>query len=147
MKTILMIGLFLCSTISALSQCDQSTVSKTTVGRFIQANSKQADIPFEATITITKEKIILKGNIAGQTLNITNTIQSIITCEWKEYLKTGQSVYKVVTDKGNGTSENGIIRITGKDGKTTILFSSDTDNSDGLELDIKETVTNLENKK
>ena len=62
----------------------------------------------------------------------------MVLCEWKEYLKNGQSVYKVTTDKGNGVFENSIIKIIAKDGKTTISFAAEADEKNGLELDIFE---------
>lgn len=138
MKKLLMLGVF-CSILSVgYTQCEKLSVSKTSSGRFIQNNVKQADIPFEATITISKEKITLSGNIAGQSINIDNEIKSVVLCEWKEYLKNGQSVYKVTTDKGNGVFENSIIKIIAKDGKTTISFAAEADEKNGLELDIFE---------
>ncbi len=80
----------------------------------------------------------MKGSIAGQSLNISNNIQKVTVCEWKEYLKNGQAIYKVSTDKGNGIFENSIIRLTAKDGKVTILFTSEADEKNGLELDTYE---------
>lgn len=59
-------------------------------------------------------------------------------CEWKEYLKNGKAVYKVSAGKGNGVQEDSVIKITGKDGKTTIYLGSDPDEKGGLELEISE---------
>lgn len=133
-----MLGVFSSIVSVGYTQCEKLSVSKTSSGRFIQNNVKQPDIPFEATITINKEKIKLSGNIGGQSISIDNEIKSVVLCEWKEYLKNGQSIYKVSTDKGNGIFENSVIRIIAKDGKTTISFASEADDKNGLELDIYE---------
>jgi hypothetical protein len=121
---------------STFGQCDKKSTSKSSVGRFIQGDTKQEDMPVEATIIIDKKMIVLNALIGGQTITISNTIKTVEICNWKEYLKNGQSVYKVSTDKGNGVIESSIIKITGKDGKTTIYFGSDPDEKGGLELEI-----------
>ncbi len=138
MKKLSLLGVLLVMASFTIAQCNLSSVSKISTGRFIQNNAKQPDFPFEGTLTIDKEKILLKGSIAGQSLNISNNIQKVTVCEWKEYLKNGQAIYKVSTDKGNGIFENSIIRLTAKDGKVTILFTSEADEKNGLELDTYE---------
>ncbi|WP_133475420.1 hypothetical protein [Sediminibacterium goheungense] len=139
MKKLCMLGVFIGASLTGFTQCEKASVSKTSTGRFIQENAKQPDFPFEGTVTIGNGKIILNGNIAGQPLSISNTISNVALCNWKEYLQNGQAVYKVSTDKGNGNLENSIITITGKDGKVKILFTSESDEKSGLELDIVET--------
>jgi hypothetical protein len=138
MKRLIFIAIlsFFCA--SSFGQCEEKSTQISSVGRFVQGDSKQGDMLLEAKITIDKEMIILNAIIGGQTMTISNTIKSIEICNWKEYLKTGQSVYKVSTEKGPGVIENSIIKITGKDGKTTIYFGSDPDEKGGLELEISE---------
>lgn len=136
MKRLIFSSILLFIFASSFGQCEKKSTSKSSIGRFVQGDTKQEDMPLEATITIDKKMIVLNALIGGQTMTISNTIKTIEICNWKEYLKNGQSIYRVSTDKGNGVFESSIIKITGKDGKTTIYFGSDPDEKGGLELEI-----------
>lgn len=138
MKHLFSIVILLFFFASAFGQCDTQFTSITSVGQFVNGDAKQTDMSIEATMAIDKEKIVLNISIGGKDATIVNTIKEIKNCEWKEFLKNGQAIYKVTTDKGDGNLEESIVKITGKDGKTTIYFGSDPDDKGGLELDMKE---------
>lgn len=124
---------------AAIGQCDKSATCKAVKGRFIQKDATQNDLPINATITIDKSKIVLIVKVGGQSMSITNTIKIIESCEWIDYLKSGSAIYKVSTDKGDGgILEDSIIKITGKEGKTTIYFASDPDERGGIEMELSE---------
>ncbi len=132
--TILFSSLF----VAAIGQCDQKATLTSKFGRFIQGDSRQSEMPINAIIKIDNEKILLILSMGSQSMTVTNTIKKREICEWKEYLKNGQSIYKVTSDKGDGIAEDSVIKINGKDGKTTIYFGSDPDEKGGIELNISE---------
>lgn len=137
MKRLLFIAILSLHFIAGFSQCDKKVSYKSISGRFVQGDTKHPDMALNATIQIDKEKIVFEISIGGNTMTTTSTIKTVETCDWKEYLKSGKSVYKVVTDK-EGVFENSIIKVIGKDGKITIYFGSDPDDKGGLELDISD---------
>lgn len=124
---------------SSYGQCERKSICKSSVGRFVIGDNKQEEMQLEATITIDKENIVINANIGGQATTITNKINSVDSCKWDEYLKTGKSIYRVSTNKGNNVLENSIIKITGTAGKLTIYFGSDPDEKGGLEFEIYQT--------
>ena len=138
MKYLFSITLALFFFVSAFGQCDTKFTSKSSVARFVNGDAKQNEMPIEATIAIDRGQIILNLSIGGKSATIINTIKEIEKCEWKEFLKNGQAIYKVTTDKGDGYPEDSIVKITGRDGKATIYFGSDPDDKGGLELDMAE---------
>ncbi len=56
MKKLSLLGVLLVMASFTIAQCNLSSVSKISTGRFIQNNAKQPDFPFEGTLTIDKEK-------------------------------------------------------------------------------------------
>lgn len=138
MKTLILTAVFVSFSVLSFAQCDKKATLKSLTGRFVQDGTRQDEMPFEATITINTEKIILATSAGGPSLTIANTINEVVTCQWKEFLKNGTTIYKVSTDKGNGVPEPSVIKLSSKDGKTTIYFGSDPDDKGGLELDISE---------
>ena len=138
MKLLILLSFFSAISFTASAQCDRSVILQSTNGRFAKGDNRESDMTIEATAQVSKEKIVLIITLGGKTSTITNTINQVSTCDWKEYLVNGKTIYKVTTDKGDGHSEASIIRLTSKNGKTTMYFGSDPDTDGGLELDMTE---------
>ena len=139
MKIFILAICFIAAGFSASAQCDRSVILQSVTGRSVQGDTRDRDMTIEATAQVSKEKIVLIITLGGKTSTITNTINQVTTCDWKEYLVNGKTIYKVTTDKGDGHTEPSIIRLTSKNGKTTMYFGSDPDTDGGLELDVTET--------
>jgi len=139
-KALLVCSVLLLSVTAVFAQCDKKVVCKSKVGRFVMGATGSPEMSIEATIALDKDKIEISMVMEGQSMSIISTIKSVEVCEWKEYLKNGQSVYKVSANKGGGTSEDAIIKVVAKDGKLTVYLGSDPDDKGGLELQISDTV-------
>jgi len=138
MKLFILTAFLSVMTIAASAQCDHEVILQSTTGRFVDGDKKDSDKNIEATIRVSKDKFVLLLTIAGETSTITNTIDKVTACDWKEFLVNGKSAFKVTTDKGDGKKEPSVIRLNSKNGKTTIYFGSDPDDKGGLELDVDE---------
>ncbi|MET0392535.1 MAG: hypothetical protein ABW019_05315 [Chitinophagaceae bacterium] len=138
MKNLMFTVLFAVLSLAATAQCDKKATAKATTGYFVQDGNKQQGMPFDASLTFSKDKIVITINMSGQSMTVTNTITETVSCEWKSFLKDGKAVYKASANKGTGDVEPTTIRINGKDGKTTIYFGNDPDTDGGLELELTE---------
>lgn len=137
MKNLILTALFGVLFLAAAGQCDKKATAKASTGYFVQEGNRQP-IPMEASLTFSKEKVLITIQAGGQSMNVTNTIVEVVSCEWKDFLKDGKAVYRASANKGSGDPEPTTIRINAKDGKTTIYFGDDPDTNEGLELELKE---------
>lgn len=59
MKRLFFISILSLSLTKAFCQCEEKSVSKSTVARFVRGDAKEADMPIEATISIDKGVILV----------------------------------------------------------------------------------------
>jgi hypothetical protein len=137
MKPILLLLSILVTT-SVFCQCDKTVIIKSEKGRDLLNGTPRTELPVNATITITKNKISLTATVNGDTETLDGEITGMANCDWLQVFKTGREKIKAVIKKGREGAQNSIVEIVTENGHTRITFSSDPDKGSALQFDVLE---------
>ncbi|OLY94448.1 hypothetical protein SAMN05444008_10150 [Cnuella takakiae] len=126
------------SFITGYCQCENAVAFKCNGGRELKNGVVGEELPFTATLSIAKRKVVFTATINGEANTVSRDIKDIPICSWTDFLQNGKAQYKADLRKEHGDMESALITIESLNGKTKITCSSDPDTGTALQLEVVE---------